>query len=91
MQRKKLILGGLLILSAIVYLIASTTKNTSKYYFTVDELVLEQAASINEKVRISGAVIGESIQFNPNNLELDFTIAHVPGDSDEIIAKATGQ
>ena len=86
MQRNKLILGGLLIVGAIIYLIVSTTQSTSKYNYTVNELIIDQSANINEKVRISGAVIGESIQYNPDNLQLNFTIAHVPGDSDEIIA-----
>ena len=86
-QRKKFLLGGFLIISAIIYLIASTTQNTSKYYYTVDELVVEQTAAIGENVRISGAVIGDSISYDADNLTLDFTVAHVPGDSDEIVAK----
>ncbi len=86
-QRNKFLLGGFLIISAIIYLIASTTQSTSKYYYTVDELVVEQAAAIGENVRISGAVIGDSISYDADNLTLQFTVAHVPGDSDEIVAK----
>ena len=86
-QRKKFLLGGFLILSAIIYLIASTTLSTSKYYYTVDELVIEQTAAIGENVRISGVVIGDSIHYDADDLKLDFTVAHVPGDTDEIVAK----
>ena len=86
-QRNKFLLGGFLIISAIIYLIASTTQSTSKYYYTVDELVIEQTAAIGENVRISGAVIGDSISYDADKLTLDFTVAHVPGDSDEIVAK----
>jgi len=86
-QRNKFLLGGFLIISAIIYLIASTTQSTSKYYYTVNELVIEQTAAIGENVRISGAVIGDSINYDADNLTLDFTVAHVPGDSDEIVAK----
>jgi len=86
-QRKKFLLGGFLIISAIIYLIASTTQSTSKYYYTVDELVIKQTAAIGENVRISGAVIGDTIDYDAANLTLRFTVAHVPGDSDEIVAK----
>ena len=86
-QRNKFLLGGFLIISAIIYLIVSTTQSTSKYYYTVNELVIEQTAAIGENVRISGAVIGDSISYDADNLTLDFTVAHVPGDSDEIVAK----
>ncbi len=86
-QRNKFLLGGFLIISAIIYLIASTTQSTSKYYYTVNELVIEQTAAIGETVRISGAVIGDSISYDADKLTLDFTVAHVPGDSDEIVAK----
>ena len=86
-QRRKFLLGGFLILSAIIYLIVSTTQSTSRYYYTVDELVIEQTAAIGENVRISGAVIGDSIRYDADDLKLDFTVAHVPGDSDEIVAK----
>jgi len=86
-QRKKFLLGGFLIISAIIYLIASTTQSTSKYYYTVDELIIKQTAAIGENVRISGAVIGDTINYDAANLTLDFTVAHVPGDSDEIVAK----
>jgi len=86
-QRKKFLLGGFLIISAIIYLIASTTQSTSKYYYTIDELIIKQTAAIGENVRISGAVIGDTINYDAANLTLDFTVAHVPGDSDEIVAK----
>ena len=86
-QRTKFLLGGLFIAAAIVYLIASTTQSTSQYFYTVDELNNQGAAAIGENVRISGAVLGDSIQYNPDSLELRFTIAHVPGDQDEVDAR----
>ena len=38
-------------------------------------------------LRISGAVIGDSIQYDPETLTLGFTVAHVPGDNQEIEAQ----
>ena len=40
-----------------------------------------------ENVRISGAVLGKSIIYNPDSLELRFTIAHVPGQQREVDAQ----
>jgi len=86
MQRSKFILGGLLILAAVVYLIASSTQASAEYFMTIDELKVEGADVIGRSVRISGAVIGDSIQYDPQSLTLSFDIAHVPGDNADIEA-----
>lgn len=80
----KFLIGGLLILAAVVYLIASNTATTANYFFTVDEL-LERSA-VGQDVRISGAVIGETIAYDLDTLELTFEVAHVPGDQSDIDA-----
>lgn len=82
-SRLKFIFGGLLILAAVVYLIISSTAANSQYYVTVDELVANQSIATRE-VRVSGAVIGESITYDSATLTLRFTVANVPGDLDEI-------
>ncbi|MCQ3935824.1 MAG: hypothetical protein DPW18_02135 [Chloroflexi bacterium] len=87
MQRTKFILGGLLILAAVVYLIASSTQASAEYFMTVDELKAEGAAAINKSIRLSGAVIGDTIQYDPQTLTLTFEIAHVTGDNKEIEAQ----
>ncbi|NOH04441.1 MAG: cytochrome c maturation protein CcmE [Chloroflexi bacterium] len=87
MQRTKFILGGLLILAAVVYLIASSTQASAEYFMTVDELKAEGVAAINKSIRLSGAVIGDTIQYDPQTLTLTFEIAHVTGDNKEIEAQ----
>ena len=57
MQRSKFILGGLLILAAVVYLIASSTQASAEYFMTVDELKAEGSAVVGKSLRASGAVI----------------------------------
>lgn len=42
---------------------------------------------IGRNIRISGAVIGDTIQFDSKTLTLTFDIAHVPGDNNEIEAQ----
>jgi cytochrome c-type biogenesis protein CcmE len=85
--RAKFIIGGLLIVAAIIYLIFSSTQANAQYFFTVDELNAKRAEVIDQNVRVSGAVIGDSIQYDPQTLELRFTVAHVPGDNKEVEAQ----
>jgi len=84
MQRNKFMIGGLLILAAVVYLIASSTQASAEYFMTVDELKEEGASAVNKSIRLSGAVIGDSIQYDASTLTLTFDVAHVPGDNAEI-------
>ena len=83
-NQMKFIIGGLLIAAAVVYLIASSTKANAQYFMTVGELIAKSNSVKERDVRISGAVIGDSIEFDPQTLNLTFTIAHVPGDNKEI-------
>jgi len=87
MQRTKFILGGLLILAAVVYLIASSTQANAEFFMTVDELNAEGSAAVGKSLRVSGAVIGDTIAYDPQTLTLTFEVAHVPGDNAEIEAQ----
>ena len=82
--RAKFIIGGVLIIAAIVYLIVTSTQASAQYFLTVDELKAKDASIIGRDVRISGAVIGDSVDYDPQTLTLKFTVAHVPGDNKEI-------
>jgi cytochrome c-type biogenesis protein CcmE len=86
-NRSKFIIGGLLILAAIAYLIFSSTMASAQYFLTVEELAARDAENIGKSVRVSGAVIGSTIDWDPQNLNLKFTIAHVPGSNKEIEAQ----
>ena len=84
--RTKFIFGGLMILAAVVYLIASSTQASAEYFMTVDELKAKGDLVVGRNLRASGAVIGETIQYDPQTLNLEFTVANVPGDNSEIEA-----
>jgi cytochrome c-type biogenesis protein CcmE len=86
-SRMKFIIGGLLIVAAIVYLIYSSTAASAQYFLTVDEVAIKGDEVHDRDLRISGAVIGESIEYDPQTLTLKFTVAHIPGDNDEIEAQ----
>lgn len=82
-SRVKFLIGGLLIVAAVVYLIATSLASPggAQYFLTVDELRQKHGDMLGQKVRISGAVIGDTIAYDSENLDLRFEIAHVPGDN----------
>lgn len=86
-NRAKFIVGGVLIIAAVIYLIISSTSASAQYFYTIEELVAKGDGVIGQNVRISGAVIGDSISYDPQSLTLRFIVAHVPGDNDEIEAQ----
>ena len=85
--RLKFIAGGLLIVAAIIYLIATSTQANAQYFLTVEELNARGAGVAGQDVRVSGAVLGDTIQYDPQTLMLTFTVAHVPGDNKDIEAQ----
>jgi cytochrome c-type biogenesis protein CcmE len=85
--RAKFIVGGLLILAAVIYLIASSTQASAEYFMTVDELSAKGSSVVGRDLRVSGAVIGATIQYDPQTLNLSFEVANVPGDNKEIDAQ----
>ncbi len=86
MGRSKFLLGGLFILAAVVYLIVSSTQQAAEYFMTVDELYAQKDAVLGKNLRVSGAVIGDTIQYDPRTLTLTFQVAHVPGNNREVEA-----
>ncbi|OGO09773.1 MAG: hypothetical protein A2Z66_04220 [Chloroflexi bacterium RBG_13_66_10] len=85
-SRAKFLIGGGLIVAAIVYLIASSTQAAAQYYLTIDELAVRGDSVLGRDLKISGAVDGDTIEYEADTLTLRFTIAHVPADLAEIEA-----
>lgn len=85
--RSKFILGGLLIIAAVIYLIVSSTQANAQYFMTIREVQEKNDSIAGRELRLSGAVIGESISYDPQTLTLKFTVADIPGDNNEIEAQ----
>ena len=83
----KFILGGILILVAIAYLIFSSTQASAEYFMTVDELKAKGPAAVGQNLRVSGAVDGSTIQYDPKAMLLSFQVAQVPGDNATVAAE----
>jgi len=78
----KFIIGGIVIVAAIIYLMVSSLQANVQYFLTVDEAIEKEHAGelTGRNIRLSGAVLGESIHYDMETLELSFSIAHVPAD-----------
>src|ERR1700690_1777590 len=87
MGRKKFIIGGALILAAVVYLIFSATKANAEYFMTVDEMKAKGPSMVGQDLRVSAAAVGDTIQYDANTLTLTFDVAQVPGDQKEVDAE----
>jgi cytochrome c-type biogenesis protein CcmE len=81
MRINKFVIGGILILGAVVFLIWSSTTANAEYFLTIDELNAKGSGVVDKNLRVSGAVIGDSIQYDPQSLTLSFDVAHVPADN----------
>jgi cytochrome c-type biogenesis protein CcmE len=82
--RMKFIVGGVLIIAAVIYLIVTATSATAEYFYTIDEISAKGTAVVGQSIRISGAVDGSTIAYDPETLTLKFTVVNVPGDMDEV-------
>lgn len=85
--KAKFFIGGLLIFAAVVYLVISSTQANAQYYVTVDELMTRKADLASRDIRISGAVLGDTIQYDAQSLTLRFTVVHIPSDNKVIDAQ----
>ena len=84
--RAKFLIGGLLIVAAVVYLIVSSTQASAQYYLTIDEMLNRGAELYDRAIKLSGAVDGDTVAYDPETLTLEFAMANVPADLDEIEA-----
>ena len=83
-NRTKFIVGGVLILAAMVYLIVAGTFKSAQYFLTVDEVLDRRDSLVGKDVRLSGVVLGDTIDYDAETLTLRFTIAHIPDSAAEI-------
>lgn len=82
--RTKFIVGGVLILAAMVYLVVAGTFKNAQYFVTVDELLGRQESFVGQNVRMSGVVLGDTIDYDTDTLTLRFKVAHIPDSTAEI-------
>ncbi|MCY3834527.1 MAG: cytochrome c maturation protein CcmE [Chloroflexi bacterium] len=84
-ERLKFIGVGILILLAVLYLLISGTLQGARYFITVAEL-LSDPTNHGRTVRISGAVDGESIEYDSEKAIIRFEIVNIPNEYDDLAA-----
>jgi len=75
-NRMQYVVGGVLILAALAFLIANAMSGNTQLYKTVDEFYAEQSRLVGRDLRVSGYVLGDSIQF----VQIDATTSRLEFD-----------
>jgi cytochrome c-type biogenesis protein CcmE len=70
----KPILISMVVLSVIAYLIYTGIRDTMTYYLTVSEVLAQSSENLDQTLRVGGNVSPGSVQWDPKNLRLLFTI-----------------
>lgn len=73
----RLLIGGLIIALAALYLVYSTAQGATAYYLTVEEIKAQGPSGRN--VRVAGDIRGESIRWDARALVLQFEISDASG------------
>ena len=76
-KQTKFLVGGLVVVLVMVYLVFSSLSGATQYYLTVAELKAQGPS--NRIVRVSGIVDGDSIQYDPRTLTLQFELVDDSG------------
>ena len=77
---KKTVIAVLVIAGALIALLVATTHSSTQYFLTVSELQSGETDMTGRNVRMSGVVLGDTIDYDPQTLELMFEVAQIPGD-----------
>jgi cytochrome c-type biogenesis protein CcmE len=69
----KLVIGGGLLVVAIIFLVVTSLQSNAVYYVTVSELQARGASGGGQTVRLAGAVVDGSIQHDRTHLRFQLT------------------
>ncbi|MCY3832605.1 MAG: cytochrome c maturation protein CcmE [Chloroflexi bacterium] len=84
-ERLKFLTAGVVILLAVLYLLISGTLQGARYFITVEELLRDTSYG-GQTLRISGAVDGETIDYDSENAVIQFEIVNIPNKYDDLAA-----
>lgn len=91
-HKLKFIVGGILMIAAIAFLVVNAMSGNTQLYKTVEEIYAEQGALMGRDLRVSGWVLGDSIQYtqiDATTSRLEFEIVddyHNPGQRLRVVA-----
>lgn len=81
--RLRLMIGSVAMLGAVAYLLLSSTLAGARYFISIGDL-LASGKYAEQMVRITGAVIGETINYDTEKLIIEFTMADFPQDNPDL-------
>lgn len=87
-DKTKYLAAGVLVAVAVLFLMLNSTGSSARYFMTIEELREMGQDAGDRSFTVSGAVLGDTIQYDPSVPLLRFTIAQVPADPEEV--KAAG-
>jgi cytochrome c-type biogenesis protein CcmE len=79
LNKRRFLLGALVITAAVSYLVYAGIRTTSTYYFDMDEFVARKAAHEGDDLRVKGWVRSGTMQWDPRTNELVFELARQDG------------
>ncbi len=75
----KFMLGGALLIALVVGLMVTSTFSSGTYFYTVDELLARAPTVQGERVRIDGAIVAGSEDWDAANVTLRFSLSGEQG------------
>ncbi|NLF03055.1 MAG: cytochrome c maturation protein CcmE [Anaerolineales bacterium] len=82
--KTKFIAAALLIVAAVAYLIISNTGSTAHFFLTVEEVRALGNAASERRLTVSGAVLGDTIDYDASVPRVTFTIVQIPADPRDV-------
>ena len=82
-NRLKFAVIGLVLLGAMIYMIVSGTASGGKYFITVNDL-MARSDLVGKNVKVSGAVLGDTIKFDADTKTIYFTMAHLTDNAGDL-------
>ena len=73
-KNQKTIIAVLVIAIALIALLIATTRSSTQYFLTVSELQSGETDMTGRNVRMSGVVLGDTIVYDPQTLDLTFAV-----------------
>ncbi len=81
----KFVIGGVVIVAALLLLLYTSTEGNAQYFVTVEELHARGAEMIDKDIRLSGIVVPNSISYDAATLHLEFDVVDAAGSTQEPI------
>jgi cytochrome c-type biogenesis protein CcmE len=79
LDRRRFIVGAVVIAAAVSYLVYAGIRSTSMYYFDMDQFLAQRAAHVGEDLRVKGWVRAGSIAWDARTNALTFDLARQDG------------